>query len=120
MKIEKLEQYSRANYLGIKGVPDEGFPFDTVQNICVVVEEPLTRENIDICHRVGTNKPGVKNIVVRFARCHKWNIVLAKAKKARLSTVALGFVLSGPICVNEQLTRQGKQLVGAQMQKRKK
>ncbi|KAH7978379.1 hypothetical protein HPB49_005376 [Dermacentor silvarum] len=41
MKVEELEQYSWANNLEIKGVPDEGEPFDTVQKICVAMGEPL-------------------------------------------------------------------------------
>ncbi|KAH7979755.1 hypothetical protein HPB49_010860 [Dermacentor silvarum] len=113
MKIEELEQYSRANNLEIKGAPDEGEPFDTVQKICVAVGEPLARDDVDICHRVGTNKTGVKNIVVRFVRREKRNAVLAKSKKARLSTTAIGFRTTGPIYVNEHLTRQDKQLLGA-------
>lgn len=113
IKMEELELYSRANNLEIKGVPDEGEPLDTVQKICEAVGEPVSREDIDICHRVGTNKPGVKNIVVRFVRRDKRNSVLAKAKKARLSTAALGFRTTDPIYVNEHLTRQGKQLLGA-------
>lgn len=112
IKMEELELYSRAN----KG---EGEPLDTVQKICEAVGEPVSCEDIDICHRVGANKPGVKNIVVRSVRRDKRTSVLVKAKKARLSTAALGFRTTDPIYVNEHLTRQGKQLLGAAIAKKR-
>ncbi|KAH8023730.1 hypothetical protein HPB51_019595 [Rhipicephalus microplus] len=119
MKVEDLEAYTRANNLEIKGVPNEGDPSEVVQNICSAVGEPITSTDIDVCHRMGTKNPDVKNIIVRFVRREKRDAVLAKAKRARLSANKIGFQSTDPIFVNENLTQLGKQLLGATIAKKR-
>lgn len=79
--------------LEIKDVPDKSEPFDTVQKVCAVVGESLTQDDMDICHKVGTNKCGMKHIVVHFVQCDKRIAVLAKVKRAM---AAIGFGTSHP------------------------
>lgn len=121
-RVEELEHYQRSNNLEIKGVPDEGDPNDVIKKIGDALDEPITNADIDICHRVPTSKPGEKNIIVRFVQRAKRNAVLMKAKKKRLSTEALGFTatrVTTPVFVNEHLTRQCKQLLGATIAKKR-
>lgn len=119
MKVEELEAYTRANNLEIKGVPNEGDPPEVVQNICSAVGVPITSTDIDVCHRMGTKHPYVKNIIVRFVRREKRNNVLARTKRARLSANKIGFQSSDPIFVTESLTQLGKQLLGATIAKKR-
>lgn len=121
-RIEELEQYQRSNNLEIKGVPEGGNPYDVIKMIGDVLEEPISNSDIDICHRVPTPKPGEQNIVVRFIQRTKRNAVLMKAKKKKLTAAALGYTLARtttPVFVNEHLTRQSKQLLGAAIAKKK-
>lgn len=114
LKVDELEQYQRANNLEVKGVPLEGDPSEIVKKLCEVLGEPVLDSDIDICHRVPTAKDTEKNIIVRFTRRTTRNAVLAKAKKKRTDTSALGFTnVRRPVYVNEHLTRQKKQLLGA-------
>lgn len=91
-----------------------------IDKIGKVNSEPIKEEDIDICHRVSTQKAAEKNIAVRFVRRSKRNAVLDKARKKR-GTIAesLGFLASTPIYVNQHLTRQNKQLLGAAIARKK-
>lgn len=113
IKVEELKQYTRANNLEIKGAPNEGESFEIVKKLCAAIQEPVTESDIDTCHRMGISKEGTRSIVVRFVRRDKRNAVLMKARKVRPSARKIGLKTSAPIFVNENLTRQGKQLLGA-------
>lgn len=119
-RLEELEQYQRSNNLEIKGVPTEGDLAVALSKIGEVIGEPIDEDDIDICHRVSTQKATEKNIVVRFVRRSKRNAVLDKARKTRgMTAESLGFMASTPIYVNEHLTRQNKQLLGATIARKK-
>lgn len=114
LKIEELEQYQRANNLEVKGLPLAGDPCEIIKKLCEVLGEPILDTDIDVCHRVPTAKDDQKNLIVRFIRRTTRNAVLAKAKKKRLDTSVLGLTKERhPVYVNEHLTRQKKQLLGA-------
>lgn len=114
IRIEELEQYQRANNLEIKGVPLEGDPYELVKKLGEVLNEPVMESDIDICHRVPTSESNKKNIVVRFVHRTKRNALLTKSKKKRVDTGSLGFSgVACPVYINEHLTRQNKQLLGA-------
>lgn len=104
-KIDELEQYRRAKNLEIKGVPAEGDLAVALVKIGEVIGEPINVEDIDICHRLSTQKSTKKNIVVRFVRRSKRRAILEKARRTRgVTTDSLGFPNSTPIYVNEHLT----------------
>lgn len=112
-KVEELEQYMRSNNLEIKGAPVMGNPIDIVKKIGELVGEPVENTDIDICHRVPTQR-NEKNIIVRFVQRSKRNSLLEKCKKKRLTTSDIDALGSeNPMYVNEHLTRQNKQLLGA-------
>ncbi|KAH9361380.1 hypothetical protein HPB48_005229 [Haemaphysalis longicornis] len=54
VRIEELEQHSRANNLVIKGVPDDGDEIDVLKRIGSHVHEPIADSDIDEFHHVPT------------------------------------------------------------------
>lgn len=119
-KVEELEQYQRSNNLEIKGAPEELDSTIVVKKIGELVGEPISDSDIDICHRVSTAKRNERNIVVRLISRNKRNAVLAKAKKQRILSSHLDYEgAESVIYVNEHLTRQNKQLLGAAIAKKK-
>lgn len=84
-----------------------------------LIKEEVSEADIDICHRVPTARHDQANIIVRFVRRTKRNAFLSKAKKAKIDTTALGFQLSSKVFVNEHLTRYGKRLLGAAVERKK-
>ncbi|KAH9385068.1 hypothetical protein HPB48_027122 [Haemaphysalis longicornis] len=112
-RVEELEQYGRSNNLEVKGVPDDQDAQEIILKMSEIVREP------DVCHRVPTAKQNESNIIVRFVRREKRNSFLSKAKKMRITTTELGCTVQAPVYVNEHLTRQSKQLLGAAAAKKK-
>ncbi|KAH9367085.1 hypothetical protein HPB48_021736 [Haemaphysalis longicornis] len=118
-KLEELEQFQRSNNVEIKGIPLEGEPVALIKQIGVVIQEEVTDADIDICHRVPTARHNESNIIVRFIRRTKRNAFLSKAKKSKLDAKNFGFQSSSTVYVNEHLTRHGKHLLAATVQKKK-
>lgn len=118
-RIEELEQYQRSNNIEIKGIPLEGEPLVVVKQIGELIKEEVSEADIDICHRVPTARHDEANIIVRFVRRTKRNAFLNKAKKSRMDTITLGFQSSSKVFVNEHLTRYGKRLLGAAVERKK-
>lgn len=118
-RVEEVEQYQRSNNLEIKGVPTDIEPFEAVKKIGAIVHEEISEDDVDTCHRVPTARHDVSNIVVRFVRRTKRNALLSKAKKAKIDSGVLGSRVSSPVYVNEHLTRNGKQLLGAAIQRKR-
>lgn len=118
-KLEELEQYQRSNNVEIKGIPLEGEPVAIIKQIGVVIQEEVTEADIDVCHRVPTAGHDESNIIVRFTRRTKRNAFLSEAKKSKLDAKKLGFQSPSRVYVNEHLTRYGKQLLGATLQRKK-
>lgn len=118
-RVEDLEQYSRSNNVEVKGVPDEQDAHEIILKMSEIVGEPVCEDDIDVCHRVPTAKQNESNIIVRFVRREKRNAFLAKAKKMRITTAELGCREAAPVYVNEHLTKQNKQLLGAAIAKKK-
>lgn len=108
-KIEELEQYSRANNLEIKGVPDAGDVIDVLKRIGSHVHEPIAESDIDVCHRVPTFRPNEKNIIVRFVHRSKRDNFLQKCRKQKVTTKDLDYGgNSTAVYVNEHLTSSNK------------
>lgn len=126
-RLEDAEQYSRSNTVEIFGVP-EGKDEDTygvVQNICVALDLTLTRENIDVCHRLGRPGSGKdgrpRGIIVKFLRREDKNKLLAKRKvKRNFSTQHLGFEQPAePVYINENLSPGRRKLYVAAREAKK-
>ncbi|KAH6942103.1 hypothetical protein HPB50_000948 [Hyalomma asiaticum] len=119
VRVDELEQYSRSNNVEIKGVPVEPDVNDVVSKMGQIIGETVSKDDIDICHRVFTTKQNEPNIILRFVRREKRNSFLAKARKTRLTGTLLGYNSTKPVYVNEHLTRQNKQLLGAAVAKKR-
>lgn len=125
VRLEDVEQYSRANTVEIYGVPEvKGEDvYDVVKNICVALNMDTTREKIDVCHRLGKRKPQEgeekderpAGIIARFVRREdKLTLLKNRKVKRNLSTEHLGFKqLATPIYINESLSPQRRKLYAA-------
>nr|XP_037270224.1 uncharacterized protein LOC119161815 [Rhipicephalus microplus]XP_037290586.1 uncharacterized protein LOC119185823 [Rhipicephalus microplus] len=118
-RLEELEQYQRSNNLEIKGIPLDSEPISVVTKIGELIKEDIEKHDIDVCHRVPTARHDQSNIIVRFVRRDKRNAILAKSKKTRLDTKMLGFDKQNPVFINEHLTKEAKQLLGAAIRKKR-
>lgn len=112
-ELVELKQYSRANNLEVKGLPQNA---NEVLDALVVelgtrVGAQLCSSDIDTVHRVPSKTNGVQNVVVRFVRRSVRDQVLQKAKKHRLTSADLGFHGTEPIFVNEHLCLENKILL---------
>lgn len=112
-ELVELKQYSRANNLEVKGLPQNA---NEVLDALVVelgtrVGAQLCPSDIDTVHRVPSKTNGVQNVVVRFVRRSVRDQVLQKAKKHRLTSADLGFHGTEPIFVNEHLCLENKILL---------
>ncbi|KAH9365763.1 hypothetical protein HPB48_016851 [Haemaphysalis longicornis] len=119
-RLNELEQYQRLNNIEIKGLPDNCDELAAVKLIGTKLGEPLDVHDIDLCHKIRIPNSVQKNVIVRFTRRSKRNEILAKARKARLTTESLGFDgTSKPVFLNEHLTPKNKQLLGAAVARKK-
>lgn len=119
-RVDELEQYQRLNNLEIKGLPSDCNETTVIKEIVNKLGETLDEKDIDVCHKVKIPNSAEKNVIVRFTRRSKRNAVLAKARKARLTTESLGF--DGPskaVYINEHLTAKNKRLLGAAVARKK-
>lgn len=120
-RIVELEQYSRNRNIEIKGVPaSEGEDLPGIlDKIAKAVGEPITSADVAVCHRVPCKEPSRSNIIVQFHNRTKRDVLLAKARKARLSVEDLGMSEKGPVFINEHLCPALKKLLGMTVAKKK-
>ncbi|KAH7935018.1 hypothetical protein HPB52_002663 [Rhipicephalus sanguineus] len=119
-RIDELEQYQRSNNIEVKSLPDGCNATAAIKAIGMKLGETIDDLDVDVCHMVETSKGRAKNLIVRFTRRSKRNAILAKARKAPLTTQSLEYGgQSRPIFVNEHLTRKNKQLLGAAISRKK-
>lgn len=121
-RVLELENYSRQYNLEIKGLPAtvKDQANEMVKKIAEVCKVSLDESDIDIAHGVLVKKSKDINLIVRFTTRSKRNLLLASARKLKLSTSKLGF--SGPdqnIYGNEHLTPETKRLLGAAIARKK-
>ncbi|RZF48721.1 hypothetical protein LSTR_LSTR014895 [Laodelphax striatellus] len=126
-RLEEAEQYSRSNSLEIHGVPEAVTEdvYETVRRVCTALDVNITREKIDVCHRLG--KPKGENrpagIIVKFVRREDKFTVLAKRKvKRNLSTQDIGFQKTppAPVYINESLSPGRRRLYAAAKEAKKR
>lgn len=119
-RVDELEQYQRLHNLEIKGLPNDCDETTVIKKIVNKLGETLDEKDIDVCHRVKIPNSVEKNVIVRFTRRSKRNVVLAKARKAKLTTESLGFDgTSKDVYINEHLTAKNKRLLGAAVARKK-
>lgn len=112
-KVADLEQYSRKNNVEIRGVPcTQGENcIEIVQSIGNKINCPVSKDDLDVVHRVPSSSSS-KNLIVRF-RCRTTKAeFISKARKARLQTSDIGFhgTTTTPVYVNDHLTQENKKL----------
>lgn len=120
-KITQLEQYSRNRYVEVKGIPttkDESLPA-LLEKIGNAINEPITENDIEACHRVPIKNSNQSNIIVQFLRKAKCDCVIEKARKMRISTKDLGFSDESSVFLNEHLCPQLKKLLGMTVERKK-
>lgn len=112
-RVAELEQYSRKNNVEIKGVPcTKGEDCISIMEVIgEKIECPVTKDDLDVVHRVPS-KSASKHIIARFTSRAKKAEFIAKARKARLQTNDIGFqgTDTQAVYVNDHLTQGNKQL----------
>lgn len=120
-RLVSCEQYSRNNNLEVKGIPkDDAENVDQlISKLGEVIGEPITKADVEACHRVPTRDREKSNIIVRFQNRNKRDCVLEKAKKKRISCSDLGLSMEAPVYVNEHLCPYLKKLLGMTTSKKR-
>lgn len=88
--LADLEQYSRKNNIRIFGLPDDQNPAqkDSKESVIKLIKDTLmitdvTIEHIEAAHRLPSNKPGPKPVIVRFRSRDQKSLVLKKRKELK-------------------------------------
>lgn len=119
-RVEELEQYSRSNIFKVKVAPDDQDAQEMILKLSEIVDELVTKDDIDVCRRVSTAKQNEWNIIVHFVCREKRNSFLSNSKKKRITIMELGYTIKEPVYVIEHLTSQNTQLRGAAFAKKKR
>lgn len=98
----------------VKGVPDNQDAQELILKMSEIVVEPLTKDEIDLCHRVSRAKKYELNIVVRF----KSNSFLSRQKRCGSRQLKLAALKWARVYVNEHKTRQNTQFLGSAVAKK--
>lgn len=122
IRITASEQYSRNRNVEIKGVKKEDSE-DLMKIVSLIgnaLEEQVTPDDIEVCHRTKTRNESSHNIVVQFKTRSKRDSLLLKARKTRLSMKNLDENNEeSPIYVNEHLCPVMKKLLGITVARKK-
>lgn len=120
-RLADLEQYSRNRNIEIKGLPvvDREVLPTVLQKMSDVLEEPITKDDIDKCHRVRTRNSSCPNVVVQFWSRAKRDAVLQKARKTKMTARSLGYNENNAVYVNENLCPYLKRLMGKTIAQKK-
>lgn len=90
-QVEDSQQYQRVNNLIISGIPEQIDPYKAVIDLANLLNVKITKENIDIAHRLPSRK-SPKPILVKFIqRWAKQDISEARYKKKELTTKDLKY-----------------------------
>lgn len=85
-----------------------------LQNIFEISNDHVLASDYGICHTASTPEWGTKNIIVRLVQRTKRNFLVANSNKIRVNTSTMGLGdVPALIGINEHLTRQNEQLLGA-------
>ncbi|KAH7959003.1 hypothetical protein HPB49_007104 [Dermacentor silvarum] len=92
-EIIELKQYSRSQNVEIKGIPvlpDENLRKSVVK-MATFVGVNISEDDIDVVHRVRSKDKDRPNVVLRFCTRAVRDKFFSAARKAKLTTRALGF-----------------------------
>lgn len=120
-RLTDLEQYSRNKNIDIKGLPvvqNEHLP-DMLKKIGEIIKEPITQEDVDVCHRVPMRNSTCPTVVVQFHNRTKRDAVLAKVRQTKVTTRHLGHEENVPIYINETLCPTLRKLMGMAVARKK-
>ncbi|XP_022186532.2 uncharacterized protein LOC111045430 [Nilaparvata lugens] len=124
-RLEDAEQYTCSNTLEIYGVPETKNEdvYETVKRVCNALDVNITREKIDVCHRLGKpkgdNRPA--GIIVKFVRREdKFSVVARRKVKRNLSMQDLGFQQQAVVYINESLSPALRRIFAAAREAKKK
>lgn len=122
VKVDENDQYSWSNTIEIHGMPESAKEdvYEVVTNVAVALGVKITRNAIDVCHRLGkranyTEPPG---IIARFVRREDKHLILEKRRaKRNFNTKDLGITQAAtPVYVNESLCPGKRSLFAAARQ----
>lgn len=118
-RLEDMEQYTRSNCVEIFGIPEEKNEdvYEVVKKVCNSLDMNISREQIDVCHRLGKPRgsPRPAGVIVKFLRREDKQKLISKRKvKRNLSTQHLGYQQPAvPVYVNESLSPERRKLYSA-------
>ncbi|XP_050046483.2 uncharacterized protein [Dermacentor andersoni] len=112
-RVVQGEQYSRRSNVEIKGLVEKKNEniIDLVGQIGGVVGEPISADDIEVCHRVPTREQGKTNVIVQFKSKQKRDHVVEKARKSRIRNRDVGISSEAQIFVNEHFCPTLKRLL---------
>lgn len=119
VRLDECEQYSRSNTVEILGLPEnkQEDVYTLVEKVCGNLDVIITRNDIDVCHRLG-KRQGVDRpagVIVRFVRREIKQKLLEKRRiKRNFSTANLGYDgPAEPVYINESLSPGKRKLLAA-------
>lgn len=119
IRLDECEQYSHSNTVEILGLPEKK-PEDVytlVEKVCGNLDVTITRNDIDVCHRLGKRQGADRpaGVIVRFDRRETKQILLEKRRiKRNFSTANLGYGgPAEPVYINESLSPGKRKLLAA-------
>uniref|UniRef100_A0A1Y1LGC7 FP protein C-terminal domain-containing protein n=1 Tax=Photinus pyralis TaxID=7054 RepID=A0A1Y1LGC7_PHOPY len=114
LEIDKLEQYTRRNTIEIHGIPyvNGEDTYVLVQQVATALSVPVSKNAIDICHRLRTQAHKPSPILCKFVNRYVKEEIIARRKvKRNLSTSDIGMTSGDTIYVNENLTSCRRKLL---------
>nr|XP_050023952.1 uncharacterized protein LOC126518146 [Dermacentor andersoni] len=120
-RVVQGEQYSRRSNVEIKGLVEKKNEniIDLVGQIGGVVGEPISADDIEVCHRVPTREQCKTNVIVQFKSKQKRDHVVEKARKSRIRNRDVGISSEAQIFVNEHFCPTLKRLLAQAIAKKR-
>ncbi|KAH9372022.1 hypothetical protein HPB48_016261 [Haemaphysalis longicornis] len=120
-RLVQCEQYSRRSNVEIKGFveAENEDVTDLVSKLGAAIGEPISADDIEVCHRVPTRQEGKSNVVVQFKSRSKRDVVLEKARKNRIKNSSVGISNEGAEFVNDHLCPFLKKLLAQAIAKKR-
>lgn len=119
-RLEENEQYLRSNTVEIQGVPENKSEdvYEVVQKVGVALDVNISREAIDVCHRLGKKRDSDRpaGIIVKFVRREdKLKLLEKRRVKRNLNSLDVGYSQTPaiPVYVNESLSPAKRKLLAA-------
>lgn len=121
-EVAALQQYSRANCIDIRGVPEQKFEniTEVVLTVTRAIRFKLESWMIDAVHRLAGNTTDSRprGIILKLVRRVDYNELLRLAKvKKGFSASELGYVSDSKIYINPSMSKENKALLAAAREK---